>query len=240
MESCLRQNLTLTRYFFEIHHFLLNVEASEDDPCWHTRNNVRNAIFYLDKAVLELVNHSVHLGESMEQCAIVIEEASQASSQHLSINNGVLVAELQIVSQIMSNLTKPEDAIPWCLQLLQKLHDLPAIQKVFSSLGGEETDSVMFIAKSVFKMNRVLFEFVQAFFRPPPTVEEWPVTIQLLDKSIYNPLIENKLMDTEKVVSRVTKLNIPEVDNRVQNPVTFVAGYSFMITESCAQTDDNR
>ena len=237
VESCFGQNLTLNRCCFEIQHFLLNIEASEDDQ---TRHNLSSTIFYLKKAVSLLIKNTIDLKEAMKQCGLAIKEASQAFSERLSIKNVVLVAKLQIISQIISNLTKPEAAILWCLRSLQELHDIPAVQKVFSSLGGDETDFFMFLAKSVFKMDKILFEFVQAFFRPPPIVEEWPVTIQLLDESIYNPLIDKRLMDAEKMLSRETKSDIREVDKRDQNPVTDVGGYSYMITEICGQTDDNR
>ena len=240
MESCFGQNLTFCRCCFEIQRFLRDIEASEDDPGWHTRHNLRGTIFYLKKAVLLLIKSTTDLKKAMTQCVLAIKEASRAFSKSLSIENGVLVAKLRIISQIMSNLTKPEAAIPWCLQTLQELHDLPAVQKVFSSLGGEETDSVMFFPNYVFKINKILFEFVQAFFRPPPTVEEWPVTIQLLDESIYNPLIDKRLMDAEKMLPRETKSDIHEVDKGAQNPVTDVAGYSYMITEICGQIADNR
>ena len=238
VESCFGQNLTLNRCCFEIQRFLLIVEASEGDPGWHTRHNLGSTNFFLKKVVSLLIRSTIDLEQAMMQCEPAIQEASRAFWECLS--NGVLVAKLKIISQIMSNLTKPEAAILWCLQSLKELHDIPAVQKVFSSLGGEETDSFMFFAKSVFKMDKILFEFVQAFFRPPPTVEEWPVTIQLLDESIYNPLIDKRLMDTEKMLSRETKSEIHEVDRRAQNPVTDVAGYSYMITEICGQIADNR
>ena len=240
VESCFGKSLTLNRCCSEIQCFLLNIEASEDDLGWHIRSNVRSTIFYLKKAISWLLNITSDLEKAMKQCAFAIKEASEAFSKCSSIENALLVAKLQIISQIMSNLTKPEAAIPWCLQSLQKLHDLPAVRAVFSSLNYEETDPDVFLTNSVFKMNKIMFEFVQAFFRPPPTVEEWPVTIQLLNNSTYYPLIGKRNMHAEKVVFPKTKIDVHEVDDRLQNPVTNVAGYSYMITECCGQTVNNR
>ena len=243
VESCFGQNVTLNRCFFEIKRFLWNIEVSEDGPSWRTRRDVRITIFYLKEVVSRLLDSSIGLAQVMTVCADATKELSRAFLHCVSIENGVLVAKLKIISQIISNLTKAQAAIPCSLQSLQKLHDLPAVQKVFTSLnsflGSEETDSVVFFAKSIFKINKILFEFVQAFFRPPPTIEEWPVTIQLQDKSIYNPLTDKRLMDAEKGVSRETKSHIHEVDNDVQHPVTDVAVYSYMIVEICGQTADS-
>ena len=213
--------------------------STEDDRHWHKRHNARNATYYLKEAVEGLTNGTATVDGAMSKCATGFKEAFKASSDTLSVNNGLLVAELKIISLIMSNLTKPEAAILWCLQSLQELHNLVAVRGLFSHLENEDA------AKSVLKMNKILFKFVQEFFRPPPTVEEWPATIELPSGRICNPLfdaqfLDEGLMHAEKAVLRKTKLGIGEVGNKVQDPVTNVAEYSFTISESCEQTPDNR
>ena len=240
------KNLNLKSCCFKIQRYLDNIKVTGGDRDYDRHSYVRRAIFYLKKAVSGLINGTIGLKRAMEECSIAFKEAFEAFSRGLSTKDSLLVAELKIIALIMSKLAKPEVAIPRCLQSLQELHDLPGVQEVFSSLNfspdWEETDSVlvMIFAKSVFKINKILFELAQAFFKPPPTIEEWPVTIQLLDKSIYNPLIDKRLMDTGKVLSRETKSDIHEVDNRIQNPSTDFSGYGFMITENCKQTHDIR
>ena len=214
---------------------------------------MRSTIFYLKNAVSGPVNCTIDLEKAMTECTMAVKETSRASLDVSSMKGRLLVAELGIMSQIMSNLTKPEDAIPCSLQFLQELHELREVQDVFSilDLEGPNANSVLFYtnlvsAKPVFKINRVLFEFVQAFLRPPPTVEEWPATIQLSNERNYNPLFDGqllneRLMRTEKAVLRKVKFDpCGEVCNKVQSPVTDVAGYSVMITESCEETPDNR
>ena len=234
--------LNLKSCCFKIQRYLDNIKVKNSDPDWDRHHYIPSAIFYLKKAVSGLINGTIDLKQAMAECAKAFKEALEAFSHGLSTKDGLLVAELKIISKMMSKLGKPEAAIPCSLQSLLELHDLHAVRKVFSYLDEEKTDNSvnMLFAKAVFKINKVLFEFVQLSIKPPPTVEEWPVTIQLLDKSIRNPLIDKRLMDTEKVVPRETKLDICEVDNSIQNPSTDVAGYSFMITESCGQTPDIR
>jgi hypothetical protein len=184
---------------------------------------------------------------------MTFKEALGAFSKESCIADKVLAAELMIISAILANLTKPEAAVLCCLQSLQELHDLDTIQKVFSFLETGETKTTSFeqvqelaeIAESVLKINKILFEFVGMFFKPPPTVKEWPATIQL-DEQVYNPLtdgrqFEDRLIDTGVAVSGSVNLDIGEDDNKDKDPITdATTEYSVPIIKSDGETADNR
>ena len=213
--------------------------------------NAQESISLLKSAVTRLGNWSIQadddrykLQQSMTTCGMAFKEAYEAFRKGPYIADKISAAKLKILSKVLSNLTKPEAAVVSCLQSLQELHDLQAIREVFSSLDRREARTTFFeYAKSILKINKILFEFVRVFFKSPPTVEEWPATINTMDEQIYNPLIdgrwlEKRLMDASMAVSGVMNLGIGEVDNKVEGPVTDVAGYSVPIIESIGQTDN--
>jgi hypothetical protein len=173
---------------------------------------------------------------------MAFKEASEAFSNEPCRADKVLAAKLIIISAILSNLTKPEAAVLRCLQSLQKLHELDTIRKVFSFLDREETKTAYFeymesveIAKSVVVINKILFEFVGMFFKPPPTVKEWPATIQL-DEKIYNPLIDGRLFEGYAYEF----LDVREDNNKIKDPITDSTEYSVPIIKSNGETADNR
>jgi hypothetical protein len=196
-------------------------------------SDLKSAVSQLrDWCIKDDVHHEKNkLHESMMQCKIAFRKAHEAFSDELSGTNKILVVKLLIMSQIISNLTNPEAAIPGSLQSLQELHDLPTVREVFSFR--PTLQKATGFRESVIEINQILFDFVQAFFNPPPTVNEWPTTIELFDENIHNPLIDEPSIG-------VPKLNICEVYNEVQNPVSDVPSYSFTISERCGKTLDNR
>ena len=194
----------------------------------------------------------IKLKQSITASEMVFKQASEAFSNESYEGDKVLSAKLLIISAILSNLTKPEAAVLRCLQSLQDLHDLHTIRDMFSFLDREETKNTSIeymrsvkIAKSVININKILFEFAGMFFKPPPTVKEWPATIQL-DEKIYNPLIdgplfEDRLIHIDVAVSGSVNLDIGEDDdNKVKHPINDAAEYSVPIIESSGETADNR
>jgi hypothetical protein len=219
---------------------------------------VRKCISYLRSAVswLEIwslqADDDIKLKQSITTSEMAFKEALEAFSNELGRADKVLAAKLIIVSAILSNLTKPEAVVLRCLQSLQELHDLDTIRDMFSFLDREKTKIISFeqveesieIAQSVIEINKILFEFVGIFFKPPPTVKEWPATIQL-DEQVYNPLIDGRLFeywlsDTGVAVSRLVHLDIGEDDNKGKDPVTDATEYSVSFIESNGETADNR
>jgi hypothetical protein len=187
----------------------------------------------------------IKLKQSITTSEMVFKEASEAFSNESGRADKVLAAKLIIVSAILSNLTKPEAAVLRCLQSLQELHELDTIRKLFSVLDREETKTTSFgcmqksvqIAESVVVINKILFEFLGMFFKPPPTVKEWPATIQL-DEKIYNLLIDGPLFGL--AVSGSVNLDVGEDDNKGKNPITDATEYSVSVIKSNGETADNR
>ena len=249
---CQRES-TLKQLCWEIQRDLNNVRFPRGNPA---SGYVHKSISFLKSAVDWLKNWSIQADDdqykwkqSMTTCELAFEKANNAFCNRPSyMPDKIFAAELKIISKILLNLTKPEAAVVCCLQSLQELHDLRAIRKVFLLLDRKEAKTNILeqdasFAKSVLKINKILFEFVRVFFKSPPTVEEWPATINTMDGQIYNPLIDGRwldgrLMDARMAVSSEINLGIGEVDSKVKGPVTDVAGYSVPIIESIGQTDN--
>ena len=136
------------------------------------------------------------------------------------IADRVLAVKLVIMIKILQNLTKSEGAVLHSLHWLQKLHEV-------YSLSVNETETTFPASGELFKftecvlgMNKILFQFVQMFSKPPPTAQDWPGTIKLGDQ-IYNPLIngqylKQRLTDGDKAASS-TKI---DMDVEFHHPVT--------------------
>ena len=117
------------------------------------------------------------------------------------------------------------------VDLLQNLHDLPKVQRVFSLFLTKillPQTSEESIVKFVVKMNTILFEFVRMFFKQPPGFEPWPAIMQL-DDQIYNPL-EGKLSAT----------STGDVASKVKDPIIDSAVYSAFTIDSSSETFLNR
>ncbi len=253
MEICQRES-TLNRLCCEIRQGLNNIPFSRGNPA---SGYAQRSISCLQDAVDYLIDWSIQaddqykLQKSMTTCGIAFKQAYEFFCKESCTADNILAAKLKIMSKILSNLTKPETAVVCCLQSLQELHDLQAIREVFSSLNRKEAKTNFLeqdasFAKSVLiKINKILFEFVRVFFKSPPTVEEWPATINTTGVQIFNPLIDERLvderlMDAGMAVSGEMNLGIGEVDNTVEGPISDVAGYSVPVIESSGQTADNR
>ena len=181
----------------------------------------------------------------------VVENAMAAFLD--TTDGGSFATILKIVSEILSNLTTPDTAVIRFLQFLQELHDLPIIQVEFSSLIKEDTEITLFGCKNIFpnvstvhEINKVLFEFVRMFVKPPPTVEKWPATIRLNER-VYNPLIEEQLLKKRLAVNRVLSSqieldidNIIGTDENVEGQNTDVVEYKHPVIESNVGTSGNR
>ena len=156
------------------------------------------------------------------------------------IADRVLAVKLVIMIKILQNLTKPEDAVLHCLHWLQKLH------KVYS-LSVNETETTFPASGELFKftecvlgMNKILFQFVQMFSKPPPSDQDWPCTIKL-DDQIYNPLIngqylKQRLTDGDKAASSIKLDMDEELDDPVtllEDPLSRLEEHSIPIIEAC-------
>ena len=147
-----------------------------------------------------------------------------------------LAGKVVIISKILQKLTKPEDAVFSCLHWLQELHGVYSLlvkeRKTVLLKRNESCD----VTECILNFNKLLFQFVRMFLKPPPTVEEWPVTIQIYEK-VYNPLIDEQLLKERvigggKAVSTGVKLDIGHVNSGVENPGPDVEVYDSRIIET--------
>ena len=184
------------------------------------------------------------LKQVMMICQNAVENALSAFLDVSNTVNGRIFATiLRIVTEILRNLTTPDTAVIRCLQFLQELHDLPVIQVKFSSLIKGDSEIISYESSSVHKINKILFKFVRMFFKPSPTVEEWPATIRL-DKQVYNPLIEERFLEERlKIATRPVSSHIDNViktDENVESSNTYGVEYNGPVIESSLETSNNR
>ena len=138
--------------------------------------------------------------QRLEKTCDSISRAKETSlDDSLPVAGKILAAKLMIVSTILGKIENPDDAVLSCLQFLQKLNDLPEIQRTFSVLTKRTTsilDRSCEYAISIHKMNRILFEFAVLFLKPPPSVNDWPVTLKVGEES-FNILTETRSLKLE-------------------------------------------
>ena len=139
-----------------------------------------------------------------------------------SIVDRVLAVKLVIIIKILQNLTKPEDAVLHCLHWLQKLHEVYSLSVNETETTFPESGELFKFTECVVGINKILFQFVRMFSKPPPTAQDWPGT-RKLGEQIYNPLIngqylKQRLIYGDKVASS-TKI---DMDIEFDDPVTLL------------------
>ena len=127
------------------------------------------------------------------------------------IADRVLAVKLVIMIKILQNLTKPEDAVLHCLHWLQALHEVYSLSVNETETTFLESGELCKFTECVLDMNKILFQFVRMFSKPPPAAQDWPGTIKL-GEEIYNPLmngqyLKQRLSDGDKAASS-TKIDI--------------------------------
>ena len=185
-------------------------------------------IIHLKRYVSWLISSYFHPFRDVKfESELTINDAREAFLNESSPTaDRALAVKLVIIIIILQNLTKPEDAVLHCLRWLQKLHE------VYSLLVKERDESFKF-TEFVLNMNMNLFQFVRMFSKPPPTAQEWPGTIKLVER-IYNPLLDvqylkQRPIEADKAVSSTETLNF-EFD--AMDPVTHLNERSIPIIET--------
>ena len=177
-------------------------------------------------------------------------EVSHDSASEVFLNKSspiadrVLAVKLVIMIKILQNLTKPEDAVPHCLHWLQKLHEVYSLSVNETETTFPESGELFKFTECVLDMNKILFQFVRIFSKPPPTAQDWPGTIKLQGEQIYNPLINDqylkqRLTDGDKAASSI-KL---DMDVEFDVPLTLLEGPSSYLEEHSVpiiETSGNR
>ena len=98
----------------------------------------------------------------------------------LSIEDRILSSKVRIASSILENLDHTEVAASDCLHYLEELHNLPAIQQVFSVhiQGGVKSffkkTSRAEIVETVTMINLILADFITKFTKRRMAVFDWP------------------------------------------------------------------
>ena len=220
VENCLKRKSTLRRCFWGIFHGLNNIDSQS--------SLLHASIFHLKRHVSWLVSSYFHpFRDDTFESELTINDAREAFLNKSSPTaDRALAVKLVIIIKILQNLTKPEDAVLHCLRWLQKLHE------VYSILVKERDESFKF-TEFVLNINKNLFQFVRMFSKPPPTAQEWPGTIKLVEQ-IYNPLIDvqylkQRLIEADKALSST---DILDFEYDVMDAVTGLEEGSIPIIET--------
>ena len=219
-DSLDRAQMTLTQRLEEIHRGL-NGFYSQSHSARASIACLKSDVSWLKLSCLHPHRDFLEL-----ESKLIVDLASETFSNKFSPTvDRILAVKLIIISKILQHLTKPEDAVLYCLQWLQKLNEV-------HSLPVSESYKV---AESILNVNQVLFQFVRMFLKPPPSTKEWPVTIQLHGR-IYNPLIDGELLKERltggsKVVPSPVKSDLGCVGSKEEDPVTDVEEYDAQIME---------
>ena len=138
------------------------------------------------------------------------EEATRAfNNEALTLADRITATQLRIVAKILECLQDTKAAVDGCMLFLEKLHNLPAIGKTFSThfKGGIKSklhkDSRLEIVKSVLSLNFAISEFVKRFTGALPDVSNWPrihlpTRGETIHPLVIDPLVVMKIFDMEK------------------------------------------
>ena len=132
---------------------------------------------------------------AMKSFELAREKATEAfCNEALSIEDRIQASQIRMMARILENLEDPDASVSDCLQYLKQLHDIGAIQEVFSVLtdGGIKSrfnkKKRLNNSSSVQVMNQTLFEFAKKFTKSSllGLLNQWPL-ISLGEKS-YRPV----------------------------------------------------
>ena len=121
-----------------------------------------------------------------EQLKMAGEKAREAfHNSALSTEDRILASKIRIASGILEQFDDPELAVIDCLHYLKELHDMPAIQEIFSvdnKVGlkswfksGFKKDSRAEIVETVTTINLILAGFISKFTKQRMAVLDWPM-----------------------------------------------------------------
>ncbi|CAB4038201.1 Hypothetical predicted protein [Paramuricea clavata] len=151
-----------------------------------------NEVIALINAITSLkIRSNDHFKSAIESFKLAREKATEAfCNEALSIEDRIQASQIRMMARILEKLEHPDASASDCLQYLQELHDIGAIQEIFSVLydGGFKSrfnkTKRLNNASSVKAMNQVLLEFVKKFTKP--SLLAWP-TILIGEKKTYHP-----------------------------------------------------
>ena len=243
---------TLNRCCWKICDKLDNIGLSKSlfshtmRQCW---SNLHRGVSLLGRWSISGDDNECILKSSNTVFVNAFEFAKIPSVEYSYISYRVFATTLRIISGILRNLIDPNAAVLYSLKFLQALHDQREVRNAFTLLIKKKAESTEEIINfenftSVHKINKILFEFIQMFVKPPPVIETWPVTIQL-DEGIYNPLIEVQLLKDRLGTCNLTEFRVIQskidaIDFEVQKPVSHVTEYYCPVGGRSGQSISNR
>ena len=220
VENCLERKSTLRRCFWEILLGLNNIDSQS--------SLLHASIVHLKRHVFWLILFYFHAFRDVKfESELTINDARETFlSKSSPTADRALAVKLMIITKILQNLTKPEEAVLHCLRWLQKLHE------VYSILVKERDESFKF-TEFVLNINKNLFQFVRMFSKPPLTAQEWPGTIKL-DGQIYNPLIDVQYLKQRPIEAdkAISSTEILDFEFDVMDAVTDLKERSIPIIET--------
>ena len=171
----------------------------------------------LARAFGNLIPNSVEL---LEKAKDSFKEAGKQATlafhnTTLSTEERILSSKVRIASSILEHLDHTEVAVSDCLHYLEELHNLPAIQEIFSVYieGGMKSlfkkTSRAEIVETVTMINLILAEFISKFTNKRMAVFDWP-QMKCGEQSVH--LIHCK----EESVAKMRKIEITPPWNIVE------------------------
>jgi hypothetical protein len=159
-----------------------------------------NEAITLTNAITSLnIRANEHFKSAIKSFELAREKATEAfCNEGLSIEDRIQASQIRIMARILESLEDPDASVSDCLQYLKQLHDIKAIQEIFSVLidGGMKsllnTTTRLNNASSVHLMNQVLFEFARKFTKFPPRIFEWPMIS--FDRKSYHPVFGESVL----------------------------------------------
>ncbi len=132
---------------------------------------------------------------AMESFKLAREKATEAfCNEALSMEDRIQASQIRMMARILEKLEDPDASVSDCLQYLKQLHDIGAIQEIFSVLidGGIKSQfnkkKRLNNASSVQVMNQTLLAFARKFTKSSllGLLSQWPL-ISLGEES-YHPV----------------------------------------------------
>ena len=177
-----------------------------------------NDVMTLINALNSLKIYSKERFESaIESFKLARQNATKAfSDEALSIEDRIQAAQVRMMARILEKLEDPDAGVSDCLQYLKQLHDIQAIQKIFSVVIDSGIKSRfnktkrLSYASCICQMNLLLFEFASRFTNLRTVFFDWPRI--LLGEKTRNPLIWSDRL-FEKCKKSGVKITSPYPDS---------------------------
>ncbi len=158
-------------------------------------STINEAIVLINAITSLKIRSNDRFKSAIKSFELARQEATKAfCNEALSIEDRIQASQIRMIARILEKLDDPDASVSDCLQYLKQLHDIGAIQEIFSVLidGGIKSrfnkKKRLNNASSVQVMNQTLFEFARKFTKPSllGLLSQWPL-ISLGEKS-YHPV----------------------------------------------------